>query len=510
MSTSNWINYEYLELDQFFESRFARKNPAMKLSVNDGIKALMLGRLSLRPTPLSHITALMSTLPLCRLFGRQYRNRSQLFNEHRLGRVLDSIYEYGPNKLMLELGAHVFNRLKLKPTILGIDTTSITLHGKYPDQSDDNTNPTKGFNKDGHRNKLQYVIGLISDHATGIPMGGFTYSGNAADSVIFHDMITRHIAGPEGLPARLEDQPPQQIVVGDCKLYSKSNIEALKSAELFFITRHPSSREVKELLAKYSIEMLITIDKDYKCLELIENVPEGQRWVLYYSTSLAKSQAAAWEKTIEKEKKDAEKAWKAFKKRYFDCDKDARRCLDELKQQHPCLQISQVQAETVTTAEGNTAVKLQAECAVVSPPPPAHGYFILSTSYMESASLTPAQLLDHYKDKQSVESNFQVYKSYLTKFNTVWLKKINRIQALIMVNILLLMLIAVFGYLFNKALSKAGETISPKQTGLAVFRKFMGVHCWIFPDGFTVIKNLDAELEKILELLGPVFQKHYQ
>ncbi|MGR5456604.1 IS1634 family transposase, partial [Vibrio alfacsensis] len=70
------------------------------------------------------------------------------------------------------------------------------------------------------------------------------------------------------------------------------------------------------------------------------------------------------------------------------------------------------------------------------------GMFILATNDTESADLTMSELLKHYKSQQKVERGFRFLKSPEFLTSSIFLKKPQRIEALLMVMTLSLLVYA--------------------------------------------------------------------
>ncbi|ENM5740626.1 IS1634 family transposase, partial [Vibrio mimicus] len=85
------------------------------------------------------------------------------------------------------------------------------------------------------------------------------------------------------------------------------------------------------------------------------------------------------------------------------------------------------------------------------------GMFILATNDTDCADLTMAALLEHYKSQQKVERGFRFLKSPEFLTSSIFLKKPQRIEALLMIMTLSLLVYASLEHKIRESLSKTKE-----------------------------------------------------
>ncbi|WP_133152039.1 IS1634 family transposase, partial [Vibrio breoganii] len=111
------------------------------------------------------------------------------------------------------------------------------------------------------------------------------------------------------------------------------------------------------------------------------------------------------------------------------------------------------------------------------------GMFILATNDTDSADLTMAALLEHYKSQQKVERGFRFLKSPEFLTSSIFLKKPQRIEALLMIMTLSLLVYASLEHKIREQLTKTEEFFpsmvknktTTKPTARWVFLKFEGI-----------------------------------
>ncbi len=132
---------------------------------------------------------------------------ASLFNDDRIGRALDRLYELDPASLMTAVVAKAVREFKLDLHQIHNDTTTVTFSGAYDDQEDrdDRKRPpliTFGHNKDHRPDLKQLVYSLTICEDGAVPVHYKTYDGNTSDDKTHtHRDLVRHAWDPR--PPRL-------------------------------------------------------------------------------------------------------------------------------------------------------------------------------------------------------------------------------------------------------------------------------------------------------------------
>ncbi len=142
--------------------------------------------------------------------------------------------------------------------------------------------------------------------------------------------------------------------------------------------------------------------------------------------------------------------------------------------------------------------------------------FILATNDLDEERLPPLALFDGYQGQQRVERGFRFLKSPEFLASSLYLKKPERIMALLMVMTVCLMVYAALEYRIRQAL-KDHEATFPNQKGKRVqnptarwvFHYFMGIHLLVAPGQWPVVLNLTEEHSNLLKLLGKSYMQLY-
>jgi transposase len=129
-------------------------------------------------------------------------------------------------------------------------------------------------------------------------------------------------------------------------------------------------------------------------------------------------------------------------------------------------------------------------------------------------------VLRAYKDQSSkVERGFRFLKDPMFLASTLYLKRVERVMALLMVMTVCLLVYAALEYRIRQTLAEHGESV-PDQKGKPtrratakwVFELFMDVHLLTIATEKTIrmlVLNLREELKRLLKLMGPTYMELY-
>jgi transposase len=258
----------------------------------------------------------------------------------------------------------------------------------------------------------------------------------------------------------------------------------------------------------------------------------SQRWLLIHSAP-RQSQAQG---TVNKQLlKPGDQEVKAFKKlcgTAFACEADAQQALSTFEQglQATVLAKCTVRptprygqrgrpgqgappAHMVYYLDGALASRLAARQALIA----QQSCFILATNELDDTRLPPQELLEGYKGQGQAERSFRFLKDPCFLAASLYLKKPERIMALLMVMTVCLLVYAALEYRIRHALREQGATF-PDQKGKRthhptarwVFHYFVGIHVLFIPQQWPLVINLTEEHQHLLQLLGKRYVWFYR
>ena len=147
--------------------------------------------------------------------------------------------------------------------------------------------------------------------------------------------------------------------------------------------------------------------------------------------------------------------------------------------------------------------------------------FILATNELDwEGVLGDGEVLRAYKGQSSkVERGFGFLKDPMFLASTLYLKRVERVMALLMVMTACLLVYAALEYRIRQSLAEHGESVPDQKgkptrrpTAKRVFELFMDVHLLTIATEKTVrtlVLNLREELKRLLKLMGPTYMELY-
>jgi transposase len=506
-----------------------QQNPETRIvTAGHAVKAMVLNGLGFLNQQLYLVPHFFQNKPIARLIAPGIQ--ASHLNDDTLGRALDTLYEAGLTALYSLIAATAATRLGLTPTFAHLDTTSFHVDGRYnSDEAPDEhvVHITPGYSRDHRPDLNQVMLALIVEHQAGIPLLLKPLSGNSSDGKVFGQVISDHIA-----PFQTAYSPT--YLVADSALYNAENLQKLANTSLKWITRVPATlTEAQEVLAQVQPETMASLLDGYRYAVVASHYGGvAQRWVFIYS----EHRRAQAQRTVDTQwctQSDQEvKAFKTLCRTAFACEADAQEALTRFV---AGLQTTVLHDSTVCSTPhygkrgrpgsgaqpdqlvyhiaGARASRLTDRRARVD----QQSCFILATNELDAGQLAPQAVLDGYKGQARVERGFRFLKDPQFLASSLYLKKPERIMALLMVMTVCLLVYAALEYRIRTALKEPRATF-PDQKGKRiqnptarwVFHYFVGIHGLYIPgQGLTILNRTDEHLH-LLQLLGKRYVWFYR
>ena len=169
-------------------------------------------------------------------------------------------------------------------------------------------------------------------------------------------------------------------------------------------------------------------------------------------------------------------------------------------------------AQVVYQIDGALAASRASRPALID----QHSCFILATHELDTAHLPPQEVLAGDKGQVRVEHGFRFLKDPQFLASSLYLKKPERIMALLMVMPLCLLVYAALEYRIRQARKDHEATFPDHQgkriqhpTARGVFHCFVGIHLLCQAGQWPIVLNLTAEHQHLLRLLGQPYMWFY-
>lgn len=452
------------------------------------------------------------------------------FNRHKLGRVLDKASAYGTEKLFGQVASAVCQVAGVDTKIVHADTTTFSLDGAYDQESDTTSlHVTHGHSKDMRPDLKQVVQEVVVSQDGGIPLMAKTWSGNASDTIILRErakMITDGL-----IDSKI------QCLIADAKLYAQKTAAFLNKIK--FITRVPSTLKLESetiicALAQ-NAAWVISTDNKYKLQEFTSDnfAINNQRWIVVYSTHARDRAVKTMAKIVNKALGLIEKELFHLRVTSFSCEDDAAKSLATIAKKFPYHTITRSALKTKIKylQRGRPSIDAKQELeyqieALVSQNDAAiqqeinqRSCFVLATN-ASPEKVDMHVVLFHYKQQDTVEKSFAFLKSPEFFASSLYLKKPERIDGLLMVMVLALLVYSLAqrklrAILKEKNLFIPNQIKQPTQrpTLRWIMQCFEGINYVeiTINNAKTIVIDGISDLRcRIIELFGGAVQEIYQ
>ena len=510
----------------------AIKQDLKQRTVNLGqlLKAMVLNGLGFAQRRLYLTPHFFSDKPIEQLIGSGIQ--ADHLNDDALGKALDAFFAYGVTELFNLIAMSSVQRLKLTSKVVHDDITSFHVDGNYNANTKQSAveeqgliQITKGYSRDSKPNLNQVALELICEHQAGIPVAMQALSGNQNDKTAFENSVSLHVS-------QLRSIGVKRVIKDSAGYTQKSLIELQKAGQDWIMrvpntikavqnwTRKAQRSEFQDLTEGYSYQ---TRTEDYG------GIP--QRWLLVYSQAGYERELVSQTKSLTKLSQIEYQTLTKLSRLEFSCESDARAALSRVERKLVFINVLEVKIIPVVhykkagkptmNSLSSKAVKL--EFLLSSP---SHALqqaawtgclFVLATSELDEQELSDEDVLVEYKGQARVEGGFRFLKDPMFLASTIFLKKVERVTALLMVMTVCLLVYAALEFRIRGVLRENASVI-PDQKGKGtsvptarwVFELMSGVYL-LFVGGVerALTLNLRVEVRGLLALLGAEYLGAY-
>lgn len=193
-------------------------------------QAIIINRMTFDPQPLYHLADWIHQRGLDRLLNIE----AAWLDDDRLGALLEGVADH-QGAIWSTIVGRAVTHFKMALEWLHADTTSVYFEGAYeessgqPRQEANGPLLVKGYNKDGQRQKVQFVLSLITNQR--LPLWYTAWNGNQTDGGVYLADL-HHLRQAGWLPANV-------VLIGDRKLCNAATMLGLCRLGQSFLAAHP-------------------------------------------------------------------------------------------------------------------------------------------------------------------------------------------------------------------------------------------------------------------------------
>ncbi len=489
------------------------------VSTGKALEAMILNGLGFVNKRLYLISHFFEDKPIELLLGPGLK--AEHFNDDRLGRALDQLYDTGLTTLFAHLSRRTLEVLECPLEQGHLDSTTLSVQGRYNSEEEEVTDLhiTQGYSKDHRPDLPQVTLQLICEHLSGIPIHMEVLNGNSSDSESFRHTIQQ-------FGSQLNTERGLHTIIADSKLYSEATLEALQHTSLNWISRVPGTLEaVKELISSIQSSDLTSLKLEgySSSCYTINYGGVDQYWVVYHSEKARQRESQTLNRRRDKEAEQARKSLKKLSRQHFHCLEDAQAAAQQWQQQWKWHKLENIQIKTQNKHDnpGRPAIKaapmiqytvqaqVQLDEQLWEQQIFQRSLFVLATNQKLKYLEDEEELLQNYKQQQSVERGFRFIKDPNIVASSFFVKKPKRVAALSFVMTCCLLVYTALEYRIRNALLEQDKTIKDQKgkptdtpTTRWVFQVFVGIHVLSLPNQQTLVLNLNQQHRTILDLLS--------
>lgn len=522
--------FDELGIGELIDELIPQDFEQRQVTVGQAVKAMVLNGLGFANRRLYLTPHFFQNKPTEHLLGKGIT--AEMLNDDTLGKALDELHNYGVSELYSLIAARAVKRLGLRPKVGHQDITSFHTDGEY--NRDNPADPdagvvhiTRGYSRDGKADLNQVALELIHEHQASLPVAMQVLDGNQNDHQTMCSSVGTHIEQLRAVGIG--------VLVKDRAGYSDKALQAHEAAGLKWIMRVPATlAEVKTLLEATDPTTLQPVAEGYRYMQVSSDyagVP--QRWLLIHSEAATARASKTVSRHLLKTTEQERKAFEKLCRQDFACEQDAKGALEAFRNDLKVLTVHQ--ASVVKTAHyarsgrpshGSAPPRISYQLQGLLAAPLSHyqqcltrdALFVLATNELNSDVVNDEEVLAMYKAQSISERGFRFLKDPMFLAATLFLKKVERIMALLMVMTVCLLVYAALEHRVRTTLATPGVSV-PDQKGIPtqkptarwVFELFLDVHLLsVITDTTEVMTmNLKEELRMLLGLLGSAYQEAY-
>ena len=213
----------------------------------------------------------------------------------RIYRFMDAFWEKR-ERIMNIIRRNSESLLAEKPTLMLFDVTTL-----YFESTDEDELRRRGYSKNNRAKETQVVLALGTT-PEGMPLWYQTYPGNTWEGHTFKDFISNW--------KKLHKNAASGVVVADCGMFSKCNLQELRENDLYYVLGCPlkklSEKEKEKILDRNEYDKLSFGEEPllYRVLECAD----GSRVLATWSDSRARKNAHDRQKQLDHLMKKLEKS----------------------------------------------------------------------------------------------------------------------------------------------------------------------------------------------------------
>lgn len=271
--------------------------------------------------------------PLPLLFGKTVYPSE--INRYALGRCLDAIHKFGPERLFMGVSRHVLTVLGISVEEAHIDSTSFHYDGASRQEKYCLVQAKPGYSRDHRPDLNQFNMVMLVESKLALPIMAKTISGNINDKTSFKDIASNELRWLKRQYKELS------YFVGDSAECTADIFDKAHEADVYCVTRVPDNLAVAQQCFAYAKQHKDEFEQleheprndSYSALWAPDGVLFGQavKLLVVRNNALHRTKVTSICKKATKEQEQLNKKLKKLRTRPAKCELDAHKILNEIK-----------------------------------------------------------------------------------------------------------------------------------------------------------------------------------
>jgi transposase len=500
-----------------------------RVSLGQAVKAMILNGLGFSNRRLYLFPQFFANKPVETLLGPGIT--AEDINDDCLDRALDWLFAHDVTTLFAGMATQARRRWGIRVKRVHVDTTSFAVEGEYaPAEGDVDARViavTYGYSRDRRADLKQWMCALATTQDGDVPLFLRPLDGNASDKESLLQAVLT-------LQQQMHDAPEGPLTfVADSGMYSAANMRCLNEAGVRWISRVPeTAKAAQEAVQRQDAVWQTQANTDGEWWRMIVTLDHGtERWLIVRSAQgIARAQATMGRKAAQDQTTWEKTLWHLGNQR-FACKADATAALAAAVRDCPAWLRVQAQvvahphfatpgrpkADTVPVGS-HYAIVATVTCddTIVQQEALRRAAFIVATNVMDPADLSDGEVLQTYKQQDSVERGFAFLKDPLFLASSVFVQKPQRIMAIALIMVLCLLVYRLAEQRIRAQLVATAQTVldqlkkpTQRPTMRWLFQCFEGIDILTLPDRPPIPLRVEAVHRIVLSLLGERFLQIY-
>jgi len=471
--------------------------PEIEATYGQLAQVMVANRLAFQPVPLYGLADWAAEHGMDQVFEIE----ATWLDDDRLGTMLEALAKHQVS-IWSTVVKNAVKRFGVELAQLHSDTTSVYFEGKYEDEVGEPLGGgervpllVEGYNKDGQRNKVQFVLSVMVSER--VPVWYRPWDGNQTDEAVY-------VADLQALGQAVL-LPENALLIGDRKLCNQATMLTFCRQQQWFLAPHPWTDTAKGVwwrtwqqlqkgerqwtpvayVSRNNVRKPLHKRPQYRVCEVAYSLKDAQtplghslRWVFVWSSDKAARDARQRDKTLQAGQTALQRINRLLGKYDYTRRKTIEARLDKALRK---AKASQYFTYSLSGTDENQAWQLHwQQCQAVITERQRFDGIVLMCTNAPSEYLPTTEMMIKYKEQVRIEQTIDFIKSPV-QIRPMWLHSPKRLAGLTLLIMIAVLVAALLEHQVRRRIAKTGRLIQglrsegrddPYPTAKAILKTF--------------------------------------